>query len=113
MTNLNERVAGLEIATRYESRAREQDHGIIMAHSKRLHHAEAAIQTILVAGARRDRKLGHLEAIAAEAKRINDRVLFVKAAGKYMIGSVVIALFLSGKLSGEQVAVIRAWFTGI
>ena len=111
MADLSERVTALEVARVYETKAGDQDRAVIMAHSKRLHHAEAAIQNILVNGARRDRKLGYLEAVAREARKINDRILFAKASGKYLIAATVIVLFLSGRLSSEQVEVIRAWFT--
>ena len=111
MADLSERVTVLEVAQIYETKARDQDRAVIMAHSKRLHHVEATINGVLSDGARRDRKIGQLEAVASEARTYRDRILFAKASGKYLIAATVIVLFLSGRLSSEQVEVIRAWFT--
>lgn len=110
MADLSERVTALEVAQIYETKARDQDRAVIMAHSKRLHHVETTISGVLSDGARRDRKIGQLEAVASEAQIYRDRILIAKASGKYLVAAVVISLYLSGKLSAEQLAVIRGWF---
>ena len=112
MADISERVTALEVAQRYETKARDQDRAAIWAHSKRLHHVEATMSGFLSDGARRDRKIGQLEAVADEAKIYRDRILVAKAGSKYLFAAAVIALYLSGKLSGEQLAVIKGLFTG-
>lgn len=109
--NLSERVTALEVARVYEKEAGDQDRAVIMAHSRRLHQAETTINGILSDGARRDGKIGQLEAVAREARTYRDRILFAKASGKYLIAATVIGLYLSGKLSSEQLAAISGWFT--
>lgn len=112
MSETNERLTALEVTAQYERHARDQDRQIIMAHSRRLHHAETSIHGILGDGAKRDRKIGQLEAVAAEAKKYRDAMLVAKAAGKYLVATLVIGLYLSGQLSHEQFQAIRAYFLG-
>lgn len=107
---ISERVTALEVASRYETRARDQDRQIIMAHSQRLHHAEASIHGILANGSKRDLRLGKLEVVAHEARVYRDRILFAKAIAKYMFAAIIVGLYLTGRLSGEQLEVIRAYF---
>ena len=113
MADLHERVTALEIAQRYETHARDQDRAAIWAHSHRLRQAEMQINSVLADGARRDRKIGQLVSVAREARMYRDRILVAKAASKYILGAAVLALFLSGKLSQEQLEAIRVWFTGM